>query len=450
MKVSSYVCAAFAFTSLVSTPLASTANDLSILKKGASGNVGFTALSRLWDDKNEFHADDSYRTFKRVLGREPGRYDFYYQLRIAPQFPASQDWCQSGIDVLSFLGGFFGTSDASLALLKMSLSYTFDAGATYSYVSNDAPLLMIGSGGESGKTTTGNGCFFDVSPYVETPMLRYGGGGENQDRFNFRFAVNGGEALDVNALSTLFDLFKSATAAASIVALNAPAATLVDKATDNFQRALKKAGTYNDASIANFKMKVSDREHQRIEIALPDLFGDKAPNGNIIIYLRRTASILLDSSEPAITSGYILSNDRLARRQCGLDATTKGSCAAAKSFRTALYDTVKATDDKATPLKLYNLKNNDSQKKIVDVCSIVRTALREEFRLSVIDDTYVRWAIAKESGLLTILNDKDKLNALAKTAEELPESITGACYNQDDEKILANFDAKRPRKDATY
>lgn len=416
-----------------------------ILNPNQSGNAGFSVVSTAWSEQNVNHADNSYRTFKKATQRELGAYDFYYSLRIAPQYPTSnKPWCQTGISPWSFLKSFVGISDAGLALLKVSLSYKFDAGGTIDYVAGDAPLILVGTGKKSGEVTPGNGCFFDVTRSQDTPLLRYGGGGNDQDLFQFKFSVAGGEAKSINAISTVSSLFNAAAAAASMATFNAAGATLYDKATQRFESALSEAGSFTGSTPANFEMKISDKPNQRIQISLPNLFGRKAPQGNLLIYIRRSSSIFSDTGQARITPADILSSQRLSFRGCGLDVLAKGRCVEAEPFSSALPERVKSVLPNLSST-IYDLKNAEVPPKVFALCKMVRTILRDRYRLTTVDEMYVRWALAKESGLLDTLNNKTSLESLAKANGVSSEQIQAVCYNGGDEKILQEMDANKPR-----
>jgi hypothetical protein len=416
-----------------------------ILNPTQSGNAGFSVVSTAWSEQNANHADNSYRAFKKASQKEPGAYDFYYSLRIAPQYPASnKPWCKTGISPWSFLKSFVGISDAGLALLKVSLSYKFDAGGTIDYVAGDAPLIMVGTGKKTGEITPGNGCFFDVTRSQDTPLLRYGGGGSDQDLFQFKFFVTGGEAKSFNAISTVSSFFNAAAAAASMATFNPPAAALYDKATKKFEDALSDAGSFTGGTPANFEMKISDKPSQRVQISLPSLFGGKAPQGNLLIYIRRSSSIFLDTDQAKVTPADILSSQKLSFRGCGLNVLAKGRCLEAEPFSFVLPDLVKSVVQNLSST-IYDLKNDAVPPKVFALCKMVRTILRDKYRLTTIDEMYVRWALAKESGLLDTLNDKTALEALAKANGVTPEQIQAVCYNGGDEKILQAMDANKPR-----
>lgn len=409
-----------------------------VLPKDTSGNVGFSITKGGWTETNNNHADASYRAFKRILNREPGKYDYYYQLRVAPQYPASQDWCSTGINVGSFFKSLFGVSEASLALMKASVNWEYDAGASYNYISVQSPILMMGTGSTASAISPGSGCYFDITPPFETPMLRYSGGGDNQDNFTFKFSVSGGKAISLNFVKTVFGLFNTFNAALSFATIKAGQQALVQTASEKFEAALAQAGSFNSSLSIVHEVSLRDRKDTRLQISVPDLFGRRAPSGNIIIYTRRSASILMDTSDKVLTPGSILSNERIALRQCGLEALTKGACSSAKPLRIALMEAVKPVDDKAT-LNIYNVNDAAAQKKVLALCEIVRTSLRDQFRLSVADEMLMRWALAKQSGLLDALNNPERLQALATANGTTPEQLLGACYNAGDETTVANL-----------
>jgi hypothetical protein len=180
---------------------------------------------------------------------------------------------------------------------------------------------------------------------------------------------------------------------------------------------------------------VSNNFYQRVAVSIPDLFGRRAPTGNLVLYVRRSASILLDTRQKAITPIAILSSDRIALRQCGIDATVKGTCASAKSLRAALFDAAKTIVDKPS-IDIYDLKSQQTRGNILNLCKIMRNTLRETFHLSVLDEMLVRWALVKQSGLYDTLFDATKLSALAAETKEDPKSYLGACYNPGDNKVL--------------
>ena len=102
-------------------------------------------------------------------------------------------------------------------------------------------------------------------------------------------------------------------------------------------------------------MQVSSKASQRVVVSVPRVFDNRGPSGTLLFYVRRTASILLDTRQHTIAPSTILSSDRLALRQCGIEATVKGTCASAKSFRAALFDVAKTVVEKPS-VDIYDVK----------------------------------------------------------------------------------------------
>src|SRR4029078_8150727 len=161
----------------------------------------------------------------------------------------------------------------------------------------------------------------------------------------FDFGVVGGRATSLNAVSIVFGLFDKFNAAYNIATLKAGQESAIQSAANSFQTAIQNALTSSGSTSASYSLQVSNNFYQRVAVSIPDLFGRRAPTGNLVLYVRRSASILLDTRQKAITPIAILSSDRIALRQCGIDATVKGTCASAKSLRAALFDAAKTIVD---------------------------------------------------------------------------------------------------------
>jgi len=435
MKLTSLIAA----LAIGTNSLSLAANEVQpILSKRASGNSGFVINAGGWNETNNLHADDAYRAFKKYKKEELGQYDFYYQLVVARQnSPTKGNWCDNGLDVGQFLKGVFGVSQGALATLKLNLNYVYDAGQKVGYFGADpAPIIMLGVGQAAGAVTPGNGCYFQLTPAFQSPLYRFNGGGADQDYFTFDFSVSGGRAVTLNAVSIVFGLFDKFNAAYNFATIKAGNEAAVQAASNSFQTAMTNALTSAGTASANYTMGVSDKFHQRIAMSIPELFGKKAPpDGNLVFYIRRSASIFLDTSQKKLTPTAILSNDRVALRGCGIDATAKGTCTSVKSLSSALFEAAKTVVDKPS-VDIYDLKTSGTRGNVLNLCKIVRQRLRDTFRLSVIDEMLVRWALVKQSRLYDTLFDQTKLDALAKETNENTKDYLGACYNGGDEEVL--------------
>jgi hypothetical protein len=412
-------------------------SDTIILRKDAPGNSGIQIAAGGWTEAA--HTDLTYRVYKKIHAGPLSTYDFYYQMKIVPQFNPSHGWCSDKIDVGTFFNGLFGISDAALAVLKATIHYNYTSGQFVDFSNTSVPLLMVGRGSAPGGLTPGNGCYFDLTPSVEYPLIRYEGGGVDQDYddFDIKFSVNGGKALTLNAVATIAALFSNFNAAFAWAQIKSAEVTALQSAAQTFQQALAAAGTSQDQVPTNFTMKLAGTDQGRLQISIPSLFGKQAPQGNLVIYVRRSASIVFDTSQSSIDSGSVLANDRLAGRQCSVSDIAKGACVASKTIRFALADAIKPLDA-TPPLNIFDPNTAEKQAKIYDLCQLVRTHLRETFHLSTLDEMIVRWALTKESGLQAAFSDPTKKAAIASATKRPADEVVSMCWNDGDSKTLAS------------
>ena len=410
-----------------------------VLSTNATGNVGILITGGGWNEAS--HTDRTYQTFEKVHDGPLGMYDFYYQMKIVPQFNPSHGWCSAGIDVGSFFRGLFGVSSAALGVLKATIHYNYTSGQYADFTNTSAPLLMVGFGQQAGGLTPGNGCYFDITPSVEYPLALYEGGGTGQDYddFDLKFSINGGQALSLNAVATVAGLFSNFNAAFAWSQIKSAEVTAIQSAAQTFQQALASAGTAQVQATADYTLRLMGANQGRLQISLPALFGRQAPQGNLVIYLRRIGSIALDTALTTIDTGSVLSNDRVSARQCSVDNIAAGKCVTqnGSGTRSALASAAAIKQiDSAPPLDIFDPNNPVKQKEIYNLCQAVRTVLIDSFHLSTLDQMMVRWALTKESGLQDALKDPKKLAAIATATQHTANDVVSECWNDGDSKTI--------------
>jgi len=419
------------------------------------------------------HADATYIAFEQVKGgpEKIDQFDFHYSLQIVPQFSNDYSNCQTTPDFIKILQGLFGTTSGALVVVKANIQYRWTTGIAVDFLKNDAGLILAAVGPSASKATPGNGCYFDTTMRPTFPLLQYGGAGKNDDFDDFvvKFTVIGGAARDIKLVSNVTSLFSEISAAAGWASIVTPLAGVASqsaqKAASSFQQSLQDAGTFQNQVSVNAKLKANgDLADRKISIRIPKLFGDSEENGNLVIYVRRSASIALANAGKKITPDTIFDNPELPNRQCNLTAIASGGCNGAGSggakddgpanglpLRASLSKLLKKIDsnlDFENPIvKLINVSNDGRKGYTYDICKGIRTVSREYLHLSVLDEMLVRWAFTKEGGLQAAIQaageDATKGQDLAKaTGSESIQALRNMCWNKGDNDTLHAVVAK--------
>lgn len=411
------------------------------------------------------HADASYRAFVKAHPQPLGRYDFYYSLEIVPQFNNKYNDCADNPNFINFFKALFGVTNGVVLSVKADIQQRLNGRVAVDLLKGGSQLVLAARGASSGTATAGNGCFFDETLRPTFPMLQWNGGGTKDefDDFRIKFIVVGGKTENIAAVQNLVSLFSSASAAAGWASgaafLASPVVAAEQKVAQNFQSALQAAGTLQNQVSKGYVLKThfapDDSERNgKITIEIPSLFDNPDENhGNLVIYVRRHGSIVLQGSGP-ITPETIFNSVELANRQCNMVSIAGGSCTNSgnDSIRTALAKALKSVDsglgDGANPIApLIDYANRP--KSVYNICKGIRTVARLQLHLSTLDEMLVRWAFTKEAGFQEELDkaagskeEKEKLEAA--TGQKL-EAIQSMCWNKGDKDIVESVahDLKR-------
>ena len=384
-----------------------------------------------------------------------GRYDYYYQLEIVPQFKDKYKTCDVNPNFGSFFRNLLGISQAGLVTVKADVQYRWTTGIPVDFLKGDTGLVLAATGTSSSTPTPGNGCFFDQTLRPTFPLLQYGGGGENDnfDDFVVKFIVNGGRSESLNLISNVVNLFSKISAFVGWGAITAGISSApfqsFQTAAQNFQTALQQAGTLQNQVAVGYTLKSNGTaDDGRIEITIPELFGGNDGNGNLAIYVRRQGSIALATADSSINTSTVFDNLELPNRQCAPTNIAGGSCNSNNdSIRVALAKALKGVDpgvgDGSNPIiPLFDLDSPDRQKKVYQMCNGLRTVARLNMYLTTLDEALIRWAFGKEAGLLDALKDPVKSAALAKASGVTVAQLTDACWNAGDDQTLRGVAGK--------
>lgn len=441
-------CGAGYLTSSSGTLAAST-----LLSRNQPNSSGVSIVAGGWNQAT--HSDSTYRQFKAIHTGPLGRYDFYYRLEIVPQFRMRFNDCASNPNVVSFFRSLFGVSRGALVAVKANIQQRWTSGTSIDLLKSDAMLAVAAIGSSSSSATAGNGCFFDQTLRPTLPWIQWNGGDANDDfdDFQIKFNVIGGKTEKLNAIANVVSLFGEVSAAAGwnyvTAGLATPASQAAQRAASSFQAALQEAGTLQNQVSKAYTLKSffpdGDDSNGRIVITIPGLFGgDAEDNGNLAIYVRRQGSIILQGSGP-LTPDSVFDTVELAYRQCSITEIASGTCDAKdnSTIRLVLAKALKGIKDsgldETNPIQLLiDLKNRP--KTVYDICKGIRTVSRLQLHLSTLDEMAIRWAFAKEGGLLAALDEADRnaaaANGLAQTTGHSVAELHNMCWNSDDQRIL--------------
>lgn len=380
------------------------------------------------------YSDTTFKAFRSFRDGELLSQDFYYELRIAPQYHSSFAKCNDQPAIVRFFEHLFGAEKASMILLKSAIEARSQGGAI-KYASDDTPatLLMVvrGSGKNTGELTASNACSLSVTSAPTYPTFRFEGG-SSEDAFDdvrLKFQIYGSTVVNENLLSNLNKLFTNISAAAAFVPLAGAAASGIAAATQQFDDALQKALSN---AMATDVPDVYLKQGRMLRITIPDLVGNQ---GSIVIYQRRRASFALETGDPQIDASRVLGNQTLPMRKCSPSDIAKGGCNANTDLRHTLYndDDLKKIDG-ALPPAILDPNNPDRQKQIYSLCLQLRDTLTQTLRLSTLDEMVVRWALLTNSQVMNALFDPSdkRADAIAKATGHSLAEVQHACWNWGD------------------
>ncbi|MGJ5074567.1 hypothetical protein [Bradyrhizobium oligotrophicum] len=440
MKSIAYLLGTPLLLVLVETASADTAT---IIDPGIRGSNGISVARDSVPEDGDF-SDATYKAFKGFRKDTLYSEDYYYQLRLVPQYKTTFENCNREPGIVKFFQRLFGTSDAALVLLKASISYRYASGQSVAYAQDASPatLFMLGKGTDPGTMNPGNGCFLDVTNSPTYPLFRYAGGGSQQDYddFSLRFTIQGGEVVKSNLLSNIYKFFDRVSAAASFVPLGSVAAKAVSDSSKEMDDAVSNALGRDDRFTVG---PIYIKQHDRLRIRVPDLIGN---SGSIVLYPRKYGSIALDTSDPEINAAHVLGRSELAGRGCDAPKVVSNDCSKSTTIRDTVRaaDSVKAVDSKLPP-SIFQPNDPEHHKYALNLCVEIKKFLRENLRLSTLDEMMVRWAILVDSQMMNALFD-DRVNAIAQASSTTVDGLRTACWNKGDDETVRGVVVKSLKK----
>jgi hypothetical protein len=355
-------------------------------------------------------ADATYIAFynlKSTQKQQLGQYDFYYSLEIVPQFKMNYSNCATRPTLANILKALFGTTNGAVIVVNAQVQYRWTTGIQVSFLPSGSGLIAAGVGASSAAPASpGYGCYFDTTLRPTFPLLQYGGGGKDDmyDDFVIKFSVIGGTAENLNLVANLMSLFGDVSAAAgwSVISggLTGTVGKNVQQASQTFETALQQTGTIQNQVSVGYTLKANDgTSDSRIVISIPDLFGTAQNDGNLVIYVRRTGSIILSNSNLIVDLTTVFDNAELPDRLCNPAALAAGSCnsTSTDSLRFALAKLLgqidsKLTTSSANPVqKLIDVTDSARKGEVYSMCKGLRTVARESLHLSTLDEMMIRW-----------------------------------------------------------
>lgn len=393
------------------------------------------------------YTDTTYRAFRAFRGDDLRSEDFYQQLRIIPQVKSSFADCKNegGLTkAIKTIGKALGLGEdqAALLLLKVGIDSRWAAGESISLVpsATPTPLLMIGRGDDN--LVPSARCFFNVTPVPTYPLVRYGGGGKDQefDDYVVQFNVSGGKIVKSQLLGNLVELFTNFNTAASwdLISKDASAAALA--LAKGFDKAYSDVmGGPRPSSTISHTLK----QGELLRITVPSVIGN---SGTLVIYPRRYASVALNVNDRQISAIRILERNDLTIKNCSTQDILQNKCDKHQTIRGVLreHSDLKAIDVKL-PLSIFDTTSAEKRKLIPQLCKAVKIHLRSTLGLSTLDEMMVRWAVMKDSGLEQALYDQ-RAATIEKDAETPIDEIRRSCWNEGDKKTVYGV-AKLLKKD---
>lgn len=386
------------------------------------------------------YTDATYKAFRSFRNKDLFSEDYYYTLRVYPSYKRTLSWCDDAAPIAKFLNQFFGTSKATLDVLRVGIEYRYTSGNGVAFAKEESPatLFMIGRGEESGTLKPGNGCFLNVTSIPTYPLFRYGGGGQEQnfDDFNLKFSIASGKVVNSHFLEHVNALFTRVGLAASFVPLAGAAATAIAATSQDLDGAIGSALNSNYAYPVSYVLK----QGQLIRVSLPGAVG---LSGSIVMYPRRFGSIALDTADPKITAQHVLNRSELAARGCDAPSLVNKDCSKNnQTIKEALAIKIKLKDNKVTPIAIFDPSDPSYHKYALETCKQMRSALVGSLRLSTLDEMVVRWAILKDSQFLDVLKNEDRLKEVANAGDVSPTALIEACWNKGDDVTVKGVIAK--------
>ncbi|WP_316196293.1 MULTISPECIES: hypothetical protein [unclassified Bradyrhizobium] len=423
------------------------ADSATIVDPAIRGSSGLSIFRDAVPEEGDF-SDATYKAFKNFRKDTLYSEDYYYQLRLVPQYKTTFSNCNREPGIVKFFQRLFGTSEAALVLLKASISYRYASGQSVAYAQDASPatLFMLGKGTDPGTMNPGNGCFLDVTNSPTYPLFRYSGGGSQQDYddFSLRFIIQGGEVVRSNLLSNIYKFFDRVSAAASFVPLGSAAAKAVSDSSKDMDDAVSNAlGRDDRFTVGPVYIKQGDR----LRIRVPDLIGN---SGSIVLYPRKYGSIALDTNDPEINAAHVLGRSELASRGCDAPKVVSNDCSKSTTIRDTIRsaDSVKSVNNNL-PASIFQPNDPEQHKYAYNLCIEIKKFLRENLRLSTLDEMMVRWAILVDSQMMNALFDA-RVNAIAQASGTTVDGLRTVCWNKGDDETVRGVVTKALKKRLTF
>jgi hypothetical protein len=304
---------------------------------------------------------------------------------------------------------------------------------------HDIPLFWIGKNIEfSGKESKGN-CFFEVVHKIREPYITYKGG--PFEGYTLYFKIQQASGLTFELVRTLNSLLKTVVGLSSIPKPTQGDVTAALQAVNNLQDRLDEAMKEGNIIPVQKEMPVSgetftlSNPKSLVYGVLPTSKYFK--NGNIAIYVRLGASMILNSIAIGgdITPGKVLANDEVGGKRCiqSYPIADKDCTTTRQTFRQAYKAAFKA--DQERQVRFFDLSDTGI-KKVYEVCDRLRKFPNEDLQLPTLDALLLRWAAIKESGLNSALADPKQLDRIAKASEVTSDALKDICWNKVDQEVL--------------
>lgn len=384
-----------------------------------------------WKSAN--HSTDSYRALLLAQFNELGEYDYYYQLKLAPEMNPTFENCTK-----KPVSAIFGVTHMRTMLIKAGVRLRITGATPSLFADKQVPLLFVGFD-SSTPGTQKKGCFFEPSNKADLVISRNSGASVRASNEEFLISITAemSEKREYALVKRLSELFTVFNAAYSWTSISSGKIDAVTKAADQFEKAINSANDFSTKTTGEFTLETRSGAAGRLQIAVPQFVARSS--GPIVFYTSLTASLLLDSKQPQkrrLDPSSILASSQLTTRKCSKEILEKKECTAkSETVHEAL---ASALSKEGNPI-LFNVYQQAGRAAVFETCQKIRFFATSRAELSTFDALLVRWAALHYFKVPQVFAVKEEREKLAKENGVPPDRLVEECWNDEDSAKLTRF-----------
>ncbi len=393
-------------------------------------------------------AERSYQVLHEIRKGKLRGFDYYYQLKIIPQFKLTFETCNSNVTIGDVLEKIVGKTKQFLISVTLSIRRRKNNVSFESVFSNKQPILLAGRGADrEGKASTG--CLFEQIAEFRTPFFlrkipsNLSSRLQDIDDFDLNYKVTVSTQLTLNAVEQMTGLFKELS---GIVSEISQFSDIVGKRTElilkhkgtasRFEKALNSVGKKMNSFSGSDELETDGSTKSRFVITLPNVV--HKDSGNIVIYTRLSASKIID------VLGELPSGPEIVFRSDALVSHHPKKTLRKKLSE--LLGTKAGGELIEVRLKDLDLDAKAQREQLAGKCKVLRRVLAEDMGLSTVDSLLLRRAVLQDSKIFGKVSSLEEIKALVAYTAADPAEIADACWNKQDAQLHSALSQKLTNK----